>query len=106
MTISEVTSRLSSLVETVSSRESRVIIEKDALPVAVLISIEDLQRLIALDQEQARRLATIERMRDAFADVPPEQIEQDVVDIIRELRNKDEEALRAEAETVVERRPA
>jgi prevent-host-death family protein len=106
MTISEVKSRLSSLVKAVSSQETRVLIEKDGVSVATLISIEDLQRLITFEREQAERFAVIERMREAFGDVPSEQIEQDVVDIIRELRDKDEAALQAEEETVVERRPA
>jgi Coenzyme PQQ synthesis protein D (PqqD) len=46
------------------------------------------------DREQAERFAIIDRMRAAFADVPPEQIERDVAAIIRELRDKDEAVLR------------
>jgi prevent-host-death family protein len=95
MTISEVKSRLSSLVKAVSSQETRVLIEKDGVSVATLVSIEDLQRLVTFEREQAERFAVIQRMREAFADVPSEQIEQDVVDIIRELRDKDEATLRA-----------
>jgi len=106
LTLSKVESCLSSLVEAVSNQETRVIIQKDGVSVATLVSIKDLQRLITFEREQAERFAVVERMREAFADVPSEQIEQDVVDIIRELRDQDEAALQAEEETVVERRPA
>lgn len=104
--ISDVEASLSSLVEEVASEETRVLIDMDGVPVAALISLEDLQRLLTFEREEAKRFAVIDRMREAFADIPPEQIEQDVVDIIRELREKDEAALRAEEESTVERRPA
>jgi PHD/YefM family antitoxin component YafN of YafNO toxin-antitoxin module len=106
MKLSDVEGCLASLVDAISRQETRVLIESEGVPIAVLVSIEDLQRLTTFEREQAKRFAIIDHMREAFADVPPEQIEQDVVDIIRELREKDEAALRAEEETAGERRPA
>lgn len=78
--ISEVKARLSSLVNDVYRKEARVLVEKSGIPVAALVSAEDLVRLARLDAEQAereRRFAVVDRMRAAFADVPPEELERE-----------------------------
>ena len=50
--------------------------------------------------------AVIDRMREAFKDIPPVEIERDVVAIIREMRNENEAARRAEEQDLTERRSA
>jgi prevent-host-death family protein len=105
MKISDVKSTLSSLVNEVYRREIRVLIEKSGIPVAALVSVEDLNRIARLDQEREERFAVIERMREAFQDIPPEQIERDVVAIVREIREENESATYVE-EAMAERRPA
>ena len=80
MKISDVKNRLSSLVHEAYRTETRVLVEKSGIPVAGLVSAEDLARLARLDrerQERERRFAVLDRMRAAFADVPPEEIERE-----------------------------
>jgi prevent-host-death family protein len=55
MKISDVKARLSSLVNEVYRHETRVLVEKAGIPVAALVSVEDLERLIRLDEQRAER---------------------------------------------------
>ena len=106
MKISEVKSTLSSLVNAVYRKETRVLIKKAGIPVAALVSAEDLERLDSMNRERKAQFAAIERMAEAFKDIPPEQIERDVIAIVRQIRLEDDAAFRAEEKLDVERRPA
>jgi hypothetical protein len=48
----------------------------------------------------------IDQMREAFKDVPPEEIERNIVAIIREMREANEAASGPEEQVAPERRPA
>ena len=76
MKISDVKNTLSSLVNKVYRKESRVLVEKSGIPVAAIISVDDLTRFVQLEREREERFAVIDRMREAFKDVPPEEIER------------------------------
>ena len=104
MKISEVKARLSSLVNDVYHRETRVLVEKAGIPVAALVSVQDLQRIAEAERE--RRFAVIDQMREAFKDVPPEEIERNVVAIIREMREAHAVTSGSAEQVAVERRPA
>jgi prevent-host-death family protein len=75
--ISEVRTRLNTLVNTVYREHTRVVVEKSGIPVAALVSIDDLERLERLDRERETRFAVIDEMREAFNDVPEEEIERE-----------------------------
>ena len=70
MKISDVKARLSSLVNEVYRQETRVLIEKAGIPVAGLVSVQDLQRLAQLDEQRAERHRVLESMREPFRGVP------------------------------------
>jgi prevent-host-death family protein len=77
MKISDVKRILSRLVNEVYRGESRILIEKSGIPVAVLVSIGDLQYLARLDEERAKRRRLLESMREPFRGVPAEEIERE-----------------------------
>ena len=104
--IADVKSQLSRLIDTVSHEGTRVLIEQAGTPVAALVSVEDLQRLDQQDEQRESRFAVVDQMREAFKDVPPEEIERRVVAIIRGLREANEATIRAEEQALAERRPA
>ena len=89
MKISDVKSKLSSLVNEVYRKETRILVEKSGIPVAAIISADDLARLAQLEQERDQRFAVIDRVRDAFRDVPAAEIEQETDRIIAGLRAGD-----------------
>jgi len=78
MKISEVKNQFSSLVNEVYRGETRVVIEKAGIPVAVLVSAADLPRLARSDEQYAERRRVLEAMRAPFRDVPDEEIEREV----------------------------
>lgn len=77
MKISDVKNALSSVVTQVYREETRVLVEKSGIPVAAIISAADLERFARLEREREERFAVIDRMREAFRDVPAEEIERE-----------------------------
>jgi prevent-host-death family protein len=89
MKISEVKSRLSSLVNEVYRKETRVLVEKAGIPVAALVSADDLDRLQQLDRDWNAGTRALERFSEALADVPVDELETQIARIIAEGRAKD-----------------
>lgn len=88
MKISDVKSLLSSLVNEVNRKETRILVEKSGIPVAAIVSADDLRRLHQFDQQREAFFLRIDRMREAFKDVPPEEIEREADRAVAELRGK------------------
>lgn len=88
MKISDVKNTLSSLITTVYRNERRVLVEKSGIPVAAIISADDLARLEQLELEREERFAVIDRMREAFKDVPSEEIEREAERSVAEARER------------------
>lgn len=76
LNISVVKNTLSQVVNDVYRTDARVLVEKSGIPVAAIISADDLARFARLEQERDERFAVIDRARAAFADVPADEIEQ------------------------------
>lgn len=90
--ISDVKNKLSSLVNEVYRNETRVLVEKSGIPVAAIVSAEDLKRLSQLEREREERFKVIDELREAFKDVPSEEIEQETDRIIAGIRAADRAA--------------
>lgn len=86
MKISDVKNTLSSVVNKVYRKETRVLVEKSGIPVAAIISADDLTRFAQLEREREERFAVIDRVREAFKDVPAEEIEAETDRIIARNR--------------------
>lgn len=76
----------SQLLNRVHRERGRVLIEKNGVPVAALISPRDLDFLLAELERRERAWQVIERAREAFADVPSDEIEREVAKAIAEVR--------------------
>jgi prevent-host-death family protein len=88
MKISDVKQQLNSLVNRVYRKETRVLVEKSGIPVAGLVSVEDLIRLQEFDRAWEEGTRAIERFSQAFADVTTEEAEAEVDRIIADIRNR------------------
>src|SRR5215213_6150511 len=86
MKISSVRAELNTLVNQVYRHETRVVVEKSGIPVAALVSTDDLKRLDEFDRERAARFAILDEMRAAFRDVPPEELEREAARALAEVR--------------------
>src|SRR3990167_11296592 len=71
---SDVRSNWSQLLNKVFRNQTRVIVEKSGIPIAAVISAEDLARFIQLEEQRKERFKILDRMRDAFKDVPVERL--------------------------------
>lgn len=93
---SEARQQWSELLNEVFKRETRVVVEKSGVPVAAIISIEDLQRLKQSEARRAEHFKALDEswsaMSEAFKDVDPEEIEREVAKAVAEARRQ----LRAE----------
>ena len=83
---SDVRSNWSQLLNKVFKEQTRVIVEKSGIPIAAVISAEDLSRLTRLEEERNERFKVIDRMRATFKDIPDEEIERQVDKAVEEVR--------------------
>ncbi len=86
MKVTDVRQGFNQLLNRVFKRETRVLIEKSGIPVAAIISAEDLERLTQLEAERRRDFAILDEIGQAFKDVPPEEVEQQVAKAVAEVR--------------------
>lgn len=70
----------------VALRETRVIVEENGIPVPAMISARDLERLEVFEAEREEDFKAIDRMREAFKDVPDEELEREIACAIAEVR--------------------
>jgi prevent-host-death family protein len=90
MKISDVKSQFSSLVNEVYRKKTRILVEKSGIPVAAIVAADDLARLEQFDREWEEGTRALERFGEAFADVPPEEVEAEIARIIADIRRQDE----------------
>lgn len=76
----------SKLLDKVSRHEARVIVEQEGVPVAAIISAQDLERFQWLEAERQRDLATLRASQEGFKDASPDEIEREVAKALAEVR--------------------
>jgi|SRR3989338_4744707 len=86
MKASDVRKEWSQLLNSVFKDQKRVIVEKSGIPVAAVISAEDLERFVQLENIREERFKALDKMREAFKNVPAEQLEQEVNKAVNEVR--------------------
>ena len=86
MTASEAHNEWSQVLDRVACQQARVLVEKDGVPVAAIVSAEDLDLLTKLDAERQDPFAEIEAIRAKNADKDPATVERDVAAAIAALR--------------------
>ena len=82
------------LLDDVAQSHNRVIVERDGMAVAAVISAADLERFRRLEKARARDFEVLDQMADAFKDVPFEEIEHEAAKALAEVRAE----MRAERE--------
>jgi len=86
MKASEVRAQWSQLLNKVFRDKTRVVVEKSGIPVAAVISAEDLQRFTQMEEQREKRFKALDKMRDAFKNVSPEEIDREVKKAISQVR--------------------
>lgn len=78
MKATEARAQWSSLLNSVFRRDIRVIVEKSGVPVAAIVSAQDLERLQRLEEDRAHRFRALDATREAFKDIHDEELEREV----------------------------
>ena len=86
MKASEARQQWSQVLNKVFRNQTRVVDEKSGNPVAAVISAVDLQRFTALEEQRKERFKALDRMREAFKDVPVEVVEREINKAITQVR--------------------
>lgn len=95
---SEARQAWSSLLNSVSAGEKRVVIEKNGSPIAALISVSDFRQFERDERLRRERFKVLEEFSAAYADVPVEEIEREVARAVQEVREERRRYLRQKDE--------
>jgi prevent-host-death family protein len=76
----------SKLLNKVFHRETRVVIERSGIPVAAVVSIEDLKRLQRLAAEREQAFKALDASWKAFEGIPLDDMEEQVAKAVTEAR--------------------
>lgn len=90
LTVTDTRQHWSQVLTQVYRKEARVIVEKSGIPVAAIVSADDLRHLQELDAKREALRAAISATREAFSEVPDaglaQEIDAAVVAVRRERR--------------------
>ncbi len=86
MKASDVRQQWSQLLNKVFRGETQIVVEKSGIPVAAVISAEDLERFKLLEQQRQDRFKALDKIREAFRDVSPDELEKQVNKALVEVR--------------------
>jgi len=66
------------LLNTVYRDQKRIVVEKSGIPVAVVISTEDLKRLTHIEEQRIKRFQILDEVAASLQDVSTEQLLKEV----------------------------
>jgi prevent-host-death family protein len=96
----------SGLLNRVFRRESRVVIERSGIPVAAIIPYWEYEAYLRMKAKREERFKALDDMREAFKDVPADEIEREVAKALAEVRAENRVRERLAREQVVCEEPA
>ncbi len=76
----------SKILNKVFREETRIVVEKSGIPVAAIISTEDLKRLDQLEKERAERFGILDEVKAVFKDIPEAEIEKETDKALSRVR--------------------
>ncbi len=88
MKASDVRAQWSQLLNKVFRNQTRVVVEKSGIPVAAVISAEDLERFTQLEEQREQNFAILDEIGEKFKDVPAQEIEQEVNRALKQVRTE------------------
>src|SRR5207248_3955194 len=92
MKVSQARDQFNQVINRVYRKETRILVKKSGIPVAAIVSADDLEKLRTMEAQREERFKVIDRMRAAFQDVPEDEIEREVDKAQAEVRAEDRAA--------------
>lgn len=87
MSVSEARQRFSETLNRVYLGDERVIIEKNGIPVAAIVPISTVRDAEITEQNRNAVLDAFRNLQDAFADVPEDELEQELANAVAEAKD-------------------
>ncbi len=84
--VSEARRTFSETLNRVYRGETRVVIEKNGIPVGAVVSARDLEQLYKLDERAELAFKALENMQAAFADVPQEEFDRELAKALEDVK--------------------
>jgi prevent-host-death family protein len=78
----------SEVLDRVSRRQARVVVERGGIPVAAIVAAEDLERLTRLEARRDERFAVLDEIHARNADRDPDEVERDVAEEVAAMREE------------------
>lgn len=89
MKFTDARAHLSEIFNQVAKEETRILVEKNGVPVGAIISARDLKRFEVIEAEaRARAHAAFSAFSEAFKDVPDDEFERELAKAQAEARRK------------------
>ncbi len=76
----------SELLNEVFKGETRIVVEKSGVPVAAIVSAEDLARMTEYERKREERFKILDKIGAAFKDIPLEELEREVDKAVAQAR--------------------
>jgi len=86
MKASDVRQQWSQLLNQVFIKQTRIVVEKSGIPVAAVISAEELEKFTRLEEQRERNFAILDEVGEKFKDVSSQEIEREVSKALRQVR--------------------
>jgi prevent-host-death family protein len=86
MKASEARAQFSAVLNQVYRKQKRVVVEKSGIPVAAIVSAEDLQALQRLEEQRSADFDVLFRIGDAFKGVPDAELAREVSAALTQVR--------------------
>jgi prevent-host-death family protein len=88
MKVTDARAKFSQILNLVYRGERRIVVEKDGIPVAAIVSAADLGELRELEERRAADFAILDQIGDAFKDEAPDTIEREVARALAAVRRR------------------
>ena len=88
MKASQARQEWSQVLNQVFRGEKRVLVEKSGIPVAAIVSAEDLERLKQFEAQREERWKVVEETRAKNRDKDPDEVERDVANELAAMRRE------------------
>lgn len=99
VTASDARHQLSQILNQVFRGETRVVVEEGGVPIAAIISPQEMQRFDRYEAERAERFNVLDTIGAAFVDVPEAELEEELSKALAEIRAEQQAKNRASATT-------
>ncbi len=88
MKSSDVRQQWSQLLNQVFKGQTRIVVEKSGIPVAAVISAEELERFTKLEEQSERNFSILDEIGEKFKNVSVQEIEREVNKALAQVRTE------------------